>query len=270
MPTPAPLRVAVAGLGAVGMRVARALADGIPGCAFAAASARDPDAARARLGFAPGVPLVPLADLGAHADVVVECAPAPLMPEIVAPFLDAGRTAVVLSCAALLERPDLIERAAATGGRIVVPSGALGGLDALRAAAEGRIVSVALITSKPPAGLAGAPYLAARGLDVSRLAAPLRVFAGSAREAAAAFPANVNVAAALALAGIGPDRTRVEVWADPALRRNRHRVEVVSDSAEFTLEIENLPSNNPRTSRIAALSAIAALRGLAAPLRVGG
>ncbi len=266
----APIRVAVAGLGAVGMSVARALADGIPGCALAAASARDLEAARARLDFAPGLPLLPVAELVAHADLVVECAPAALLPEIVSPFLDAGRTAVVMSSAALLARPELIARAAAAGGRIVVPSGALGGLDALRAAAEGRIDSVTLVTAKPAAGLAGAPYLAARGIDLSGLSAPLRVFAGSAREAAAAFPANVNVAAAVALAGIGADRTRVEVWADPTLARNRHTLSVVSDSAEFTLAIENLPSENPRTSRIAALSAIAALRGLAAPLRVGG
>lgn len=266
----APLRIAVAGLGAVGMAVARALAAGVPGCVLAVASARDLDAARARLGFAPGVALLPIAELADHADLVVECAPAALLPEIVSPFLDAGRTAVVLSAAALLARPELIERAERSGGRIVVPSGALGGLDALSAAAEGEIRSVTLVTAKPVAGLAGAPYLAAQGIELGSLAEPLRVFAGSARAAAAAFPANVNVAAALALAGIGPDRTEVEVWADPSLARNRHTVRVVSDSAEFTLTIENLPSENPKTSRITALSVIAALRRLAAPLRVGG
>lgn len=266
----APIRVAVAGLGAVGMTVARALAAGVPGCVLAAASARDLEAARARLDFAPGLPLLPLGRLVEAADLVVECAPAALLPEVITPFLDAGRTALVLSCAALLARPELIEAARAGGGRIIVPSGALGGLDALSAAAEGNVTSVTLVTAKPVAGLAGAPYLAARGIDLAGIDAPLRVFAGSAREAAAAFPANVNVAAALALAGIGPERTRVEVWADPALARNRHRVEVLSDSAAFTLTIENLPSENPRTSRITALSVIAALRRLAAPLRVGG
>lgn len=264
--TAAPLRIAVAGLGAIGMGVARALAEGIPGCALAAISARDLDAARARM---PGVAAVPVAELIGHADVVVECAPAALLAEIVAPFLADGRTALVLSCGALLSRPELIALAEAHGGRILVPSGAVGGLDAVRAAAEGEISSVTLATAKPVAGLAGAPYLAARGIDLAGISAPLRVFAGSAREAAAAFPANVNVAAALALAGIGPDRTRVEVWADPGLTRNRHTVTVMSDSADFTFAIENRPSENPRTSRLAALSVIAALRSLAAPLRVG-
>lgn len=264
--TAPPLRIAVAGLGAIGMEVARALAGGIPGCALAAVSARDLAAARARV---PGVLALPVGDLIGHADVVVECAPAALLAEIVTPFLAAGRAALVLSCGALLARPDLIALAEAHGGRILVPSGAVGGLDALRAAAEGEIASVTLATAKPVAGLAGAPYLAERGIDLAGIAAPVRVFSGSAREAAVAFPANVNVAAALAFAGIGPDRTRVEVWADPGLTRNRHTVTVTSDSADFTFAIENRPSANPKTSRLAALSVVAALRSLAAPLRAG-
>src|SRR5207302_9151148 len=100
-------------------------------------------------------------------------------------------------------------------------------------------------------------------------ALPICVFSGSAREAAAGFPANVNVAAALSLAGIGPERTRMEIWADPTVDRNCHTIEVEADSARFTLTIENIPSENPRTGKIAALSALACLRKLAAPLRVG-
>jgi aspartate dehydrogenase len=95
------------------------------------------------------------------------------------------------------------------------------------------------------------------------------VFEGSAREAAAGFPANVNVAAALSLAGIGPDRTRVEIWADPTVDRNCHSIEVDADSARFSLKIENVPSENPRTGRITALSVLAALRKLHNPLRIG-
>ena len=107
-----------------------------------------------------------------------------------------------------------------------MPTGALLGLDAVRATAEGKITSATIVTRKPPAGLAGAPLLVAKGLSVDGLKAPLRVFAGSAREAIAGFPANVNVAVALSLAGIGPDRTQVEMWADPARdaqHAHRHR-----------------------------------------------
>ena len=95
------------------------------------------------------------------------------------------------------------------------------------------------------------------------------MFCGTARDAAAGFPENVNVAAALSLAGIGPDRTTIEIWADPAIERNCHTIEVDSDSARFSLSIENIPSENPKTGRITALSAVAALRKLHAPLRVG-
>jgi aspartate dehydrogenase len=127
-----------------------------------------------------------------------------------------------------------------------------------------------MVTRKPPRGLAGAPYLEQNGISVDGLSAPLLVFEGSARDGARGFPANVNVAAALSLAGIGPDRTLLEIWADPGVERNMHRIEVDSDSARFSMSIENIPSaENPRTGRITALSVVAALRGLVSELRVG-
>ena len=170
----------------------------------------------------------------------------------------------------LLHAPELIAEARECGARIIVPTGALLGLDAVRAAAEGEIRSVKVITRKPPAGLAGAPYLEERGIDVTQLGEPLKVFEGTAREGVAGFPANVNVVAALSLAGIGAERTQLEIWADPGLTRNTHRIEVDADSARFSLSIENVPTDaNPATGRITALSVIACLRGLVAPLKVG-
>jgi aspartate dehydrogenase len=127
-----------------------------------------------------------------------------------------------------------------------------------------------MVTRKPPRGLEGAPYLVRNNISVESLSAPLKVFEGSAREGARGFPANVNVAAALSLAGIGADRTTLEIWADPGLTRNMHRIEVDADSARFAMSIENVPSEeNPRTGRITALSVVAALRGLTSTLRVG-
>jgi aspartate dehydrogenase len=174
-----------------------------------------------------------------------------------------------LSVGSLLQHMELIEEAKATGARIFVPTGALLGLDAVRAAREGTIHSVTMITRKPPDGLAGAPLLSERGISLAGLSEPLCVFKGSARQAIAGFPANVNVAVALALAGIGPDRTEVEVWADPAVTRNTHTIVVRADSADLTMTIENVPSANPRTGKIAALSALAALRRLSSTLVVG-
>ena len=173
-----------------------------------------------------------------------------------------------LSCP-VVPREDLIDLARQHGGRIMVPTGALIGLDAVAAAAEGEIRSVRMTTRKPPNGLAGAPHLVANKISVDGLNAAKLVFSGTAREAAKGFPANVNVVAALSLAGIGPDRTTIEIWADPAVERNCHSIEVDADSARFSMTIENVPSDNPKTGRIVALSVLAALRKLNAPLRVG-
>ncbi len=265
------LRVGVGGLGAIGLPLARRLDRGLHGLELAAVSARDRSGAAAKIAnFQRPVPVVSLADLAARADIVVECAPAAVFAEIAEAAIDAGRTFVTVSCGALLERMDLVERAKETGARIVVPSGALLGLDAVRAAAEGTIHSVRMVTRKPPGSLAGAPYLEAKGIDLTGLREPLKIFEGTAREGARGFPANVNVAAALSLAGIGPDNTQLEIWADPALSRNTHHVMVEADSARFEFKIESVPSEeNPRTGKITSLSVLAALRGLTAPLKVG-
>lgn len=263
-------RVAIAGLGAIGRTLARRLAKGMPGLVLACVAARDAGKARSWLA-AEGIdcPIVGLDALAQHADLAIECAPAEVLDQICGPMLAAGKQVMVLSAGALLPRPDLIELAKCHGGQIIVPTGALLGLDAVAAAAEGTIHSVRMITKKPPKGLAGAPYLVANGISVAGLNEAKRVFAGSARAAAAGFPANVNVVAALALAGIGPDRTEIEIWADPALERNCHTIEVDADLARFSLAIENIPSENPKTGKITALSVIAALRKMHAPIRIG-
>jgi aspartate dehydrogenase len=105
---------------------------------------------------------------------------------------------------------------------------------------------------------------------VTAIAAPTRVFQGNAFDAAQGFPANVNVAAALALAGVGPERTMVEIWADPGVTRNMHTIRVEADAARLTMTIENVPSEeNPRTGKITPLSILACLRGLTSTLKVG-
>jgi aspartate dehydrogenase len=152
---------------------------------------------------------------------------------------------------------------------VIIPTGALLGLDAVCAAAEGQIHSVQMTTRKPPKGLAGAPYLLENRIQIDDVREPLRIFSGTARDAAKGFPANLNVAVALSLAGIGPDRTRLDIWADPTVTRNTHRIQVESDSARMDMTIENIPSENPKTGRITALSVIAALRKIYSPLRVG-
>ncbi len=267
----AALRVAIGGFGAVGRAVARRLDAGIEGLVLAAVSAHDRKRAQARVALLRDpVPVLALVELAALADVVIECAPAAVFAEVAEPAIKAGRVFMPISVGALVAHWHLVDLARVHGARIVVPTGALLGLDAVRAAAQGRIDAVRMVTRKPPRALAGSPYLEQHGIDVAALTEPLKVFSGSAREGARGFPANVNVAAALGLAGIGVDRTQLEIWADPTVERNTHDIIVEADSARLELHIENVPSDeNPRTGKIVALSVIAALRRLVEPMTVG-
>ena len=181
--------VAIAGLGAIGLPVARALDAGIPGLSLIAVAARDRVGASDRIANFKSPPaIIPLGAL-AQADIIVEAA----------------------SAGALLSRLHLIRRAGEAGARIIVPTGALLGLDAVRAAMEGEVHAVTIETRKPPAGLDGVPYLVEHQVSLAGLTEARKVFDGNAYDAARGFPANVNVAAALALAGVGPERTRVEI-----------------------------------------------------------
>ena len=265
------LRVAVAGFGTVGRALAHRLDRSLPGLRLVAVSARDRGKATAEAAeLESQVAVEPLSRLPQLADVIVECLPAAAFREVAEATLDAGRILIAVSGGALLDNLDLVERARIRGGRIIVPTGALLGLDAVQAAAQGTIHSVKMVTRKPPLGLAEAPFVIEHGINLQDLTVPRKLFEGSARDAVRGFPANVNVAAALSLAGIGADRTMIEIWADPSLDRNFHTIEVDSDSAQFTLSIKNIPSDeNPKTGRITALSVIATLRKYIAVLQVG-
>lgn len=265
-----PLRVSVAGLGAVGRTVTAALDAGLPGYQLAAVSVRRPGRSADFLsGLSNRPPVLALPDLAEASDIVVECAPAAVFAELAHPVLAAGKDLIVLSSGALLDHWHLVDEAERTGARIRIPSGALLALDAVQAAAQGSIDSVSMVTRKPLAGLKGAPFLVEHGLDLNSITSPHRIFSGTARQAAKAFPANLNVAVALSLAGVGPDRTGLEVWADPTVTRNTHRIVVESDSARLDFTIENIPTDNAATGRITALSVLALLRKMASPLQIG-
>lgn len=264
------LRVAIAGLGSIGSKIATALDQGIEGLMLSAVAVRDSAKHQAFLnGLRRPPQILPIDQLGDAADIVVECAPSSQLRAIVEPAVKRGRSAVVVSVGGLLDNFDLVDLARTNGGRILVPTGALIGLDAVNAAAVGTIHSVKMVTRKPIDGLRGAPLIVQNDIDIDNLREPLKLFEGSARDAAKGFPANVNVAVALSLAGIGPDRTQMQVWADPTVTRNVHRIEVEADSARFSMGIENIPSENPKTGMITALSVIALLRKQRATLCVG-
>ena len=265
-------QVGIAGFGAIGQAVAAGLDRAVPGVTLAAITSRDLDAARDRaqtlLRRPP--PVVPLEETVRRSDLVVEAAPAAAFDSIATAVLTAGKRLLAVSVGALLgEEQRYAGLATRYGGELHVVSGAIGGLDAISAAAVGTIEDVTITSRKPPRGLGGAPYLNAHGVDLSGLTAPAVVFEGSAREACRGFPANVNVSAAVSLAGIGADRTRVRIVADPSADRNTHDVEVTGEFGRLTVHIENRPSANPRTGVLTAMSVLATIRKLTSPLRIG-
>lgn len=267
------IRVGIAGVGTVGRVVAKHLRD-IPEYELAAVSVGDEARAREYLesiGYPDSLSVVDLEELADHVDVVVECTLPALFTRVAGSTVEAGRTLVTINSGALLSSWDLVDRAKETGGKIVLPSGALLALDAVQAAALGEIYSIHMTTRKPPDSLQKTPLVEEKGLDLEELSEPLLLFEGTVREAIVGFPSNLNVAVALSLAGVGPDKTTIEVWADPALDRNTHRIVVDSDSASLDFSIANIISDNytSHAGKITALSMVAALQKMVSPLVVG-
>ena len=216
------------------------------------------------------VPVIPLATLVRRCDLLIEAASAQAVTELLPLAIRRRRAVLILSTGALLREPQLLRSAVRSKTPLYLPSGALAGLDGVKGAAAGRLRSVTLTTRKPPRALAGAPGILRRKIRLERLHKPMVVFQGSARRAAAEFPQNINVAATLALAGLGAARTKVKIIADPGIRTNIHEVEATGDFGRLTARTENVASaDNPKTSRLAIQSAAATLRQILQPLKVG-
>jgi aspartate dehydrogenase len=222
-----------------------------------------------------GVPFVvgTAALVAARPDVVVEAASHDAVREHAEGLLCSGIAVIVLSGGALVddELRQRLERAAAThGGMLYLPSGGIGGLDALKAACAAGVEEVSIAVTKPPPAWRDVSFVERLGIDLDALTEPVTLFEGTAREGVPHFPANVNIAAVLALAGVGFERTRLRVIADPALRFNTHFIRITGPTGTIDLRFENVPSaDSPRTAMLACYSALAALRQLSAHVRYG-
>lgn len=211
-----------------------------------------------------------LDDIIEKSDLVVEAASAAISGKVVEECIRRRKDCLVMSVGGLLGREKMLSMAGKKGVKVYIPSGALCGIDALKAASIGRIDSVRLTTIKPPKGLEGAPYLKENRIDMSDISGEKVVFEGSAQDAVRGFPKNVNVSAVLSLAGIGAKNTRVRIVASPNSSRNIHEVEIRGDCGTIFTRTENLPSEaNPKTSRLAVFSAIAALEGIVNGVKIG-
>ena len=264
--------IGIAGCGTIGRRVASGLdAGAAPSAVLGGITSRNLDRAErfaATLDCRP--PVVQLDRLVEIVDLVVEAAPANAMESIAVATLSAGKDLMALSGGVLLERDDLFDLADRNGATIYVPSGAIAGLDGIAGASVGRIDSLTMTTRKPPEGLKGAPGIEDSGVDLDAVSEPTVVYEGPALEACKLFPANVNVSAALSMAGIGPRKTRIRIYADPTVDKNTHDIVVEGEFGRLSILIENTPSeSNPRTGKLSALSALATLRRITSHLQVG-
>lgn len=247
------IKIGVAGCGALGTIVCKALTAGIEGYEFVGVS----DLTAPNF----GVPNLSFPELAAQCDMVVECLPPKAVPELAREVLNANKDLMMISACSILLFPEILEMAKKSSGRIIVPSGAIAGLDAISALALSGIDSATIATTKHPRGLKGAPYIVQENIDLESIDTKTLIFKGSALEAAKAFPANVNVAATLSLAGIGADKTSVEVWADPEAKGNCHEITVIGGSSTIKTSVENLPDpTNPKSSMLAGYSIVAALK----------
>ncbi len=210
-----------------------------------------------------------LKELISEVDFVVECASGAVSGQVAELALAAGKDVLVMSVGGLLSK-DISNLAGRSKSRLYIPSGALAGLDALKAASCAKIDKIMLTTKKSPQGLDGAPHLVENNIDISSLKQEKVVFEGTAVEAVKGFPKNINVAATLSLAAAAGVFLRIRIVAVPGLKVNVHEVEAEGSFGKFYTRTENLPSpDNPKTSFLAALSAIATLEGALDNIRIG-
>jgi aspartate dehydrogenase len=270
------MRIAILGGGTIARLVLEKLRAGaLPGIEVVAVAGRAGSRRAQDLARDFAVPLVTTRPelLAARPEAVLEAASHDAVREHLVELLEAGVGVVVLSAGALAD-DRLRERAESaaerSGALLYVPSGGIGSLDALKTACLAGVDDASIQVAKPPAAWKGIPYVDRSGIDLDRLTGATTLFEGPAREGVPHFPQNVNIAAVLALGGIGMDRTRLKVVADPSLTLNTHTIRVSGASGRFTVVLENVPSpDNPKTSWLACYSALAALRGLAGRVRYG-
>lgn len=205
-----------------------------------------------------------------HSHLIVESASARAAGDIAHRAIRQNRDILVMSVGGILNDTELFEQARKLNRKIYVPSGAIGGIDALKAAKFDKVTRVVLTTRKPPQSFEGAPFILEHNIELGKISQETLLFEGSAEEAIKGFPQNVNISAILSLAGIGPKDTRVRIFTSPQYTRNMHEVEFEGSFGKFSAKVENFPMpENPKTSYLAALSAIATLEGILNNVKIG-
>ncbi len=266
------LKIGVVGCGAIGSYIARNcdinLNDKIEVTAI-----NDKDASKAELlvkSLKTKPEILKLEELIKASDLVIEAVSKDVSADIAREAISNDKPVMIMSVGGLLGNEDLLKLAEKKNINVYMPTGAISGLDGLKAAAMSGIEKVVLTTTKPKEGLQGAPYLKKNKIDLDKIDKDTVLFEGTASEAVEGFPKNVNVAALLSLAGIGPEKTRVKIIVSPSATRNMHEIQISGNFGSITTKTENLPSpDNPKTSFLAALSAVATLKNVVSNIKIG-
>lgn len=267
------IKIGIIGCGVIGSHVALSAADIFPGKARVTALC-DIESSKAETlakKIRPQPEISPIDQLIDKSDIIVEAATGKVAREVSRKALRAGKKILIMSVGGLIEEFEQLKKIAQdTGGTLFIPSGALSGLDAVKAACQARVESVTITTRKAPRSIEGAPYIVENQIDLDKIKEPTVIFEGTALEAVKGFPKNINVAAALSLAGVGPARTRVRIECSPDYTTNSHEIEIIGEFGRAVCRTDNLPSpQNPKTSYLAVLSAVATLKAIISPAKVG-
>lgn len=267
------MKTGIIGCGTIGTLLANAIDKEIPQLKLMVLHDQDKDKARK---LAEGLHTKPtlasdIEEVVELSDLVVEAASPEIVGNLLRLIIEKKKDLMIMSVGGVLDCLELLEKVERFGqSRVFFPSGAIAGLDGLNAARQGNIQSVTLVTSKPPQAFSDAPYVIQNQIDLNSITNPKVIFEGSCREAVKGFPKNINVSAILSLAGIGMDKTKVKIIADPSRIRNTHRIMIQGDFGDIEIKVENVPSPaNPKTSMLAALSAIATLKKIVNPVKIG-
>lgn len=271
--TPRKIRIGIVGCGAIGSRLAQSIKKELNAkCVLSALFDIDlaKSAALAKQLRSPQVFRKTLEETLHHADLIVEAVSSPHTPDIIRKILNANKHVLVVSVGALLNAPRLFDLAKKKGRALIVPSGAVAGIDAIKAAAQAGIKKITLVTRKPPAGLRGNLYIARKGIDLRKIVCETVVFDGPVNKAVEAFPQNINVAATLSIASKVGNKLRVRIITSPEYKRNMHEVEATGEFGKIVTRTENVPCpDNPRSSYLAVLSARQALEQFCEHMFVG-
>jgi len=264
-------RIGIVGCGVIGSQLARSIQEEFAKKAklVALCDLKEEKARQLSRRFSISPSICSINELIGKSDLIIEAASANIAAEVAEKCLKRGRDVLIMSSGGLFGREDILELAEQKKSHLYIPSGALAGLDGAKAAGLGKISSVVLISRKPPRGLEGAPYILENKIDLFKIKEETTIFEGDVQQAEKAFPQNINIATGLSLA-LGSCDITVQIITSPQFKTNSHQLILKGEFGELTVETNNLPSpDNPKTSYLAALSAVATLRDILGYVRVG-